>query len=323
MTNYTNLEPLPFKIAIENTENAIILDVRTPKEVAEGTIGCPMVIDYRMRDFSQKITSLDKNKTYFVYCKSGNRSSKTCMLMKNSGFKQVNNLLGGWNAWEATFLTHTSREVKPMIRIGDTAPDFKAMATTSGDFRFSDYQGDSWVILFSHPADFTPVCTTELAAFAQEKPFFEAKNTKLLGLSIDSIHSHLAWINNIQERMSVTINYPIVADFDMRIAHIYGMMHPNESSTSTVRALYFIDPKRTVRLILYYPVNIGRNIEEIKRVLTALQQSDTNDCATPANWQVGEKTLMKAPKTVQEMNERLTNKENNEQVDFYLVINKE
>ena len=318
MTNYTDLEPLSFKIAIENTPDAIVLDVRTPREVAEGMIGEAMVIDYRMRDFSKKVTSLDKNKTYFVYCKSGNRSAKTCMLMRNSGFERVNNLKGGWNAWEATFLTNTSCEVKPMIRIGDKAPDFEAVATI-GNLKFSEYQQDSWVILFSHPADFTPVCTTELTTFAQEKLFFETKNTKLLGLSIDSIHAHLAWINNIQERMGVTINYPIVADSDMKIAQTYGMMHPNESSTSTVRALYFIDPKRTIRLILYYPVNIGRNIEEVKRILSALQQSDQDNCATPANWQAGEKTLFKAPKTVQEMNERAVNKNNNEQVDFYLM----
>ena len=318
MSSYINLEPLSFKIAIENTDNAIVLDVRTPKEVAEGTIQNAMIIDYRMRDFTTQIRSLDKTKPYFVYCKAGNRSSKTCMLMKNSGFEHVTNLKGGWNAWESTFLTTTSSDVKPMIRIGDTAPDFEAIATT-GKFQFSEYQQDSWIILFSHPADFTPVCTTELASFAQEQNYFLSQNTKLLGLSIDSIHSHLAWVNNIRERMNVSVQYPIIADSDMRIAKTYGMMHPNESSTSTVRALYFIDPSQKIRLILYYPVNIGRSIDEIKRVLAALQKSDSENCATPANWVQGEKAVLKAPQTIQEMNERVENKDNNDQVDFYLV----
>ena len=318
MSSYINLEPLSFKIAIENTENAILLDVRTPKEVADGIINNAMIIDYRMRDFATKISSLDKNQAYFVYCKSGNRSSKTCMLMKNSGFSKVHNLRGGWNAWESTFLTNNSPNVKPMIRIGDKAPDFEAIATTC-KFRFSEYQQDSWVILFSHPADFTPVCTTELMAFAEEQDYFLSKNSKLLGLSIDSVHAHLAWINNIRERMNVIVNYPIIADSDMKVAQIYGMMHPNESSTSTVRALYFIDPNQEVRLILYYPVNIGRSINEIKRVLSALQKSTEDNCATPANWQTGEKTMLKAPQTIKEMNERVENKDNNEQIDFYLV----
>ena len=139
-----------------------------------------------------------------------------------------------------------------MPRIGDQAPDFDAL-TTTGPMKFSEYMKDSWVILFSHPADFTPVCTTELSGFAQEKKWFAERNTKLIGESIDSIHSHVAWVQNVREKTGVYMDFPIIADIDMKVARLYGMLHDNASSTAAVRAVFFIDPKGIIRLIMYYP----------------------------------------------------------------------
>jgi peroxiredoxin (alkyl hydroperoxide reductase subunit C) len=204
-----------------------------------------------------------------------------------------------------------------MPRIGDKAPDFRAK-TTLGDIQFSEFNKDSWVILFSHPADFTPVCTTELTAFAQEKAFFEKHQTKLIGLSIDSVHSHLAWVNNVREKMDVYMDFPIIADLDMSVSKKYGMLHPGESETAAVRAVFFIDPKGIIRLMLYYPLNIGRNMDEIKRILTALQTSDAHKCALPVNWQKGDKAIVPPPKNLKEMEERLLDN-SIEKIDFYLA----
>lgn len=190
-----------------------------------------------------------------------------------------------------------------MPRIGDYAPDFKAL-TTTGEIQFSDYNKDSWVILFSHPADFTPVCTTEMSGFAQEKDFWAKNNTKLLGLSIDSIHAHIAWVNAVNEKTGVLFSFPIIADLDMRIAKLYGMLQPGESETAAVRALFFIDPAGKIRLIMYYPLNVGRNMEEIKRVLLALQTSDEHKVAMPLNWVPGDKVIVPAPKTLEALEER-------------------
>lgn len=204
-----------------------------------------------------------------------------------------------------------------MPRIGDKAPDFQAM-TTTGPIKFSEFNKGNWVIMFSHPADFTPVCTTELSAFAKEKNFFAQRNTKLIGLSIDSIHSHLAWVNNVRENTGVYMDFPIIADLDMNVAKLYGMLHPGESTTAAVRAVFFIDPKGTIRLIMYYPLNIGRNMEEIQRVLIALQTADQCKCALPVDWKVGDKAIVPPPKTLVEMDERIANK-SYEKVDFYLA----
>ena len=204
-----------------------------------------------------------------------------------------------------------------MPRIGDKAPDFQAM-TTTGPLKFSEFNKDKWVIMFSHPADFTPVCTTELSAFAKEKNFFENRNTKLIGLSIDSIHSHLAWVNNVRENTGVYMDFPIIADLDMKVAQLYGMLHPGESTTAAVRAVFFIDPEGIIRLIMYYPLNIGRNMEEIQRVLVALQTADECKCALPVDWKVGDKAIVPPPKTLVEMDERIAN-DKYEKVDFYLA----
>lgn len=203
-----------------------------------------------------------------------------------------------------------------MPRIGDMAPDFEAV-TTFGKLKFSDYIKGKWAILFSHPADFTPVCTTEMSGFAKEKPFFDAHDTVLMGLSIDSIHSHVAWVNNVREKTGVLFNFPIIADIDMKVSKLYGMLQPGESETAAVRAVFFMDPNGKIRLIMYYPLNVGRNMEEIKRVLEALQTADKYKVAMPLNWKKGEKVIVPPPKTMVELEERLAS--DLEMVDFYLA----
>ncbi|MCO5287520.1 MAG: peroxiredoxin [Chitinophagaceae bacterium] len=205
-----------------------------------------------------------------------------------------------------------------MPRIGDQAPDFEAL-TTTGNLKFSDYNKGSWVLLFSHPADFTPVCTTELSGFANDSEFFEAHNTKLLGLSIDSIHAHIAWTNAVNEKTGVLFNFPIIADLDMSVAKRYGMIQPGESETAAVRAVFFIDPNGKIRLIMYYPMNVGRNMEEIKRALVALQTADKNKVSMPLNWKPGDKVIVGAPKTIEALAERKADT-SLEQVDWYLAM---
>src|SRR5574341_1702407 len=191
-------------------------------------------------------------------------------------------------------------------RIGDRAPEFHAVTTVSGDLNFSQWQGQDWVVLFSHPADFTPVCTTELIEFARQYERFKAKGVKLIGISVDSIHAHLAWLQNMKEKMGVTIPYPMIADMDMKVSSLYGMLHPGASTTATVRAVFVIDPKRVIRAIIYYPMNAGRNVDEVVRITKALQTADTHACATPVNWRPGEKVVVPPPKMVNEVNERLS-----------------
>ncbi len=200
--------------------------------------------------------------------------------------------------------------------IGDMAPDFHAN-TTYGPMQFSEFNKGSWVILFSHPADFTPVCTTEMSGFAQRHDEFRELNTKLLGLSIDSIHSHMAWVNNVKKNTGVLFDFPIIADIDMKVSKLYGMLQPNESETAAVRAVFFIDPTGKVRLLMHYPLNVGRNMDEIIRVLKALQLSDKHKVAMPLNWQPGDKVIVPPPKTVKDMEER--EKSDYEMVDFYLA----
>ena len=204
-----------------------------------------------------------------------------------------------------------------MPRIGDKAPDFEAM-TTKGKIKFSDYAKDKWVVMFSHPADFTPVCTTEMSGFAVRKNEFDALNTELLGLSIDSIHAHLGWVNNVRNNMGVYFDFPIIADLDMHVSKLYGMLQPNESETAAVRAVFFIDPEKKIRLIMYYPLNVGRNMDEILRVLEALQISDEYKVAMPLDWKKGDKVIVPPPKTLAEMEERI-NDDSIEKIDFYLA----
>lgn len=207
--------------------------------------------------------------------------------------------------------------INQMPRIGDQAPDFEAM-TTTGKIKFSDFASDQWVVMFSHPADFTPVCTTEMSGFAVRKAEFDALNTQLLGLSIDSIHAHLGWVSNVKEKTGVYFSFPIIADIDMKVSKLYGMLQPNESETAAVRAVFFIDPSKKIRLIMYYPLNVGRNMDEILRALEALQFSDANSVALPLDWKPGEQVIVPPPKTLAEMEARMAD-DSIEKVDFYLA----
>ena len=206
---------------------------------------------------------------------------------------------------------------RSMPRIGDQAPDFKAM-TTHGELSFREWTGGKWTLLFSHPADFTPVCSTELTELARRNAEFEQRNFKLIGVSIDSIHSHLAWVENLEQILKVRLPYPLIADTDKKVAELYGMMHPGESATVTVRALFFVDPKNTIRAIIYYPLNVGRNVDEVLRVCDALQTADANSVACPVNWKKGDKVIVPPPKSEKEVAARKA-MAGVERLDFYLI----
>ncbi|MBE3558195.1 MAG: peroxiredoxin [Ktedonobacteraceae bacterium] len=201
-------------------------------------------------------------------------------------------------------------------RLNEPAPDFEAV-TTQGTIRLADYKG-SWLILFSHPADFTPVCTTEFIAFAEIYPELQRRGVELLGLSIDSLYSHIAWLRNIKEKTGVTIPFPVIADLNKEVATLYGMIMPGESKTETSRCVFIIDPESKVRAMIYYPLSLGRNMQEILRVIDGLQTGDANHVATPANWKPGEKVIMPTPTTVEMAEERLASKDGLECVDWYL-----
>lgn len=185
------------------------------------------------------------------------------------------------------------------LSIGMKAPDFTAL-TTFGPIKFSDYKG-KWVVFFSHPGDFTPVCSTEFLAFAQEYPQFTAQNVQLLGLSIDSNPSHLAWVYSLYLTSGIEIPFPIVADRVGDIARLYGMVAPDVTTQSTIRNVYIIDPDQTVRAILSYPLTNGRSIPEILRLVTALQTTDQYGVVTPANWQPGQPAMVPAPLTYEQL----------------------
>ena len=187
--------------------------------------------------------------------------------------------------------------------IGDPAPRFTA-DSTHGTIRLEDYAG-RWLVLFSHPADFTPVCTTEFMAFTELAGEFAARGAALLGNSVDSVHSHLAWTRAIEEKLGVRVPFPIIADLDTSVSRAYGMLHPNTSGTAAVRAVFVIDPEQTVRAVLYYPMNAGRMIPEILRLLDALQTSDREGVACPANWRPGDDVVVPAPRTQEELDARL------------------
>ena len=175
-------------------------------------------------------------------------------------------------------------------RLGEPAPAFEA-PTTFGELRLEDYKG-SWLILFSHPAEFTPVCTTEFIGFAEIHDELKKMNCELLGLSIDSVYSHIAWVRNIEEKMGVKIPFPVIADLNKEVAMKYGMIMPGESKTETSRCVFVIDDKQVLRAMVYYPLTTGRNMDEILRLLRALQTSDAKGVATPANWRPGEKVIV-------------------------------
>lgn len=218
----------------------------------------------------------------------------------------------------------TPNECHILPLIGDIAPHFVAK-TTNGPVKFPESFRGHWVILFSHPLDFTPVCTSEFMAFQSMINEFEKFNTKIIGLSIGAISSHLAWFRAIHDDIvfngwkNVNIEFPVIEDLDMQISKLYGMIHHNTSDTKTVRAVFIIDPNGVIRTILYYPQTTGRNLMEIKRILIALQTTDAFDVSTPADWEPGKPVIEPAPKTLSEMKKRLKNKQLNVLAWFFAL----
>ena len=205
--------------------------------------------------------------------------------------------------------THAS----PCLRLNDKAPDFTARST-HGVINLSDYSGQ-WLLLFSHPADFTPVCTSEFIAFEKAADKFQALNCSLLGLSADSIYSHLAWIMNIKERFDVDISFPVIEDLSLVIAEQYGMIDETSVSTATVRSIFFINPEAIIKTIIHYPMTVGRSVDEILRVLNALVATEKGEVAAPEGWQAGDPMLLSPPTTIEDIKARMTNTQN--PVDWY------
>lgn len=184
-------------------------------------------------------------------------------------------------------------------RLNEPAPDFTAL-TTQGTINLSDYRG-KWVVLFSHPADFTPVCSTEFLAFAKQADAFAQRDAQLIGLSIDSVHAHLAWLRDLEEMAGVEVPFPVIADLDMKVANAFGMIHAGASQTAAVRAVFLIDPEGILRGMLYYPLSVGRSIPEVLRFLDALRFNDEQGMSTPADWAPGDPAIVGAPKTMDEI----------------------
>lgn len=214
-----------------------------------------------------------------------------------------------------------------MPRIGDKAPEFKAV-TTQGDINFpGDYKG-KWVILFSHPADFTPVCTSEFMTFASMADDFKKMNTELVGLSVDGLYSHIAWLRTIKEKIEykgmkdIEVKFPLIEDITMEVSKRYGMLQPGESSTKAVRAVFFIDPKGVIRTIIYYPLAVGRNFDEIKRVLIALQTADNFSVALPADWRPGDDVIVPTAGSCGVAKERMESKDEMHCYDWFFCTKK-
>lgn len=203
--------------------------------------------------------------------------------------------------------------------LGQQAPEFEAQ-TTQGTLRLSDFKG-TWVILFSHPADFTPVCTTEFIAFSEIYGELQKRNVELLGLSVDSVSSHIAWIRNVEEKMGIKIPFPIIADLNKEVSKKFGMIQTGESKTETVRCVFIIDPESKIRTMLYYPLTTGRNMAEILRIVDALQTTDKYHVATPANWKPGDSVVVPSPTTIEGVEERLK-EQGYECKDWYLCKKK-
>lgn len=221
-----------------------------------------------------------------------------------------------------------SEELNRLPLIGDKAPSFRAL-TTNGTINFPDDYKGKWVLFFSHPSDFTPVCTTEFMTMASMKEEFKQMNVELLGLSVDSLYSHIAWIRRIEElewkgMKNVKIDFPVIADLNTKVSTKYGMLQPNVSSTQAVRAVFIIDPEGIVRSIIYYPLTTGRNFAEIKRMIQALQKSDETHYSTPANWQPGDDLIKSTPVTVSEADAGMASDDENEYtLDWFLRFRKD
>jgi peroxiredoxin (alkyl hydroperoxide reductase subunit C) len=211
-------------------------------------------------------------------------------------------------------MTETTQTRLPLI--GDPAPEFEA-ESTHGMISLADYRG-KWVVLFSHPADFTPVCTTEFIGFAQRSDEFAKRNVQLIGNSVDSIFSHIGWVQSIKANSGVDVEFPIIADLEMKVAAAYGMIHPESNGTNAVRAVFVIDDKGIIRAMVYYPLNAGRNIDEILRLVDALQTADREGVSCPANWTPGDEVVVAAPRTTADLAKRLSD-DTLDLTDWYLA----
>jgi len=208
-------------------------------------------------------------------------------------------------------------------RIMEPAPDFEAKST-GGLIRLSDYTSrGKWVLLFSHPADFTPVCSTEFIEFARNYDAFDKINVQLIGVSIDSVYSHIAWVRDLEQISGIPVKFPVVADLDQKVSAAYGLMHESASDTATIRAVFAIDPKGNVRALIYYPMQIGRNIDEIFRVFQALQTADANNVSCPANWRPGDAVIVPAPATVEDAAKRASGSGNGLDVTTWYLSKKD
>src|SRR5690348_357049 len=211
----------------------------------------------------------------------------------------------------------TETTVSRIPRINETAPEIEGKST-HGVIHITDYTSKGkWVMLFSHPADFTPVCTTEFVEFARRHADFERLNVQPIGVAVDSVYAHIAWIRNIEQNFKVKVQFPVIADLDQKVAQAFGMVHEAVSDTATVRAVFFIDPKNTIRALLYYPLSLGRSIPEILRVFEALQTNDAYAVATPANWQPGDPVIVPAPITQADAEKRVASSNGLDVKDWY------
>jgi peroxiredoxin 2/4 len=224
-------------------------------------------------------------------------------------------------------MENNENNVVPMPRIGDKAPTFKAV-TTQGEINFPEDYKDSWVILFSHPADFTPVCTSEFMTFASMEQKFNDANCKLVGLSVDGLYSHIAWLRTIKEKIEykgmkdIEVKFPLIEDITMEVAKKYGMIQPGESNTKAVRAVFFIDPKGIIRAIIYYPLSLGRNFDELYRALVAMQTADKFSIATPADWRPGDEVIVPTAGSCGVAKERMESKDEMHCYDWFFCTKK-
>ena len=247
-------------------------------------------------------------------------------LRKDSYVKKPRTLVKFWCKKGVKMQEETTNKCEKLPLVGDAAPKFIAN-TTNGSMNFPDDYVGHWVILFSHPMDFTPVCTTEFISFQSMIHDFDELNTEIIGLSVGAIPSHLAWFRSIHDEINfrdwknVDITFPVIADINLHVAKLYGMIHPNTSDTKTVRAVFIIDPKGIIRTILYYPQTTGRNLKEIKRILIALQTTDVFKVSTPADWEPGLPVVEPTPQTLQDMQKRINNHNKNLDVQsWYLTF---
>jgi peroxiredoxin (alkyl hydroperoxide reductase subunit C) len=223
--------------------------------------------------------------------------------------------------------TNTAAQAFTMPRIGDRAPSFKAV-TTQGEINFPETFSGNWVILFSHPADFTPVCTSEFITFASLEETFAKANCRLVGLSVDGLYSHIAWLRTIKDKIeykgmkNVEVKFPLIEDITMTVAKMYGMIQPGESSTKAVRAVFVIDPKGIIRTIIYYPLSLGRNFDELYRVVIALQTADAFSVATPADWRPGDDVIVPPAGSCGVAKDRMAGKEDMKCYDWFFCTKK-